>query len=102
MAKNLFFIFMLCFVACNNDSEKTTTVNTDTASTKSYTWSEEDKKEFLGGCVDNAKPKITDTAAFAHCNCVLKELQKVLPSADSAASVLLDSTRAAQYVSKCK
>jgi hypothetical protein len=103
----LYFLLLIVFiVACKansnntNDSVDSTAITTNTG--KSFTWADEDEKEFLAGCVENAKAKLSDTAAYAQCKCVLEQLKKVFPTMDSAANALTDSTTAALYINKCK
>lgn len=106
MLKVFLSFLMLAFVACNNNSKDTASgtdsVSANSVNTKSYTWKDEEEKDFLAGCVDKAKIKLSDTAAFAYCKCVLNQLKQTFPNMDSAAGVLMDSARAAVYVEKCK
>ena len=95
-------IFLI--LACNNSkapSADTAETATD-SSAKSYKWTDEEEKEFLAGCVDNAKTSVSDTTAYAHCKCVLDQLKQVFPSMDSASAIIMDTTKAAAYVAKCK
>lgn len=101
----LFLLFLIvAIISCNNSSEKTATENVQSvdSTTAKYTWASDDEKEFLAGCVENAKANMSDTAAYAQCKCVLNQLKQVFPTMDSAANVLSDSATAATYVSKCK
>lgn len=96
-------LLTIAVVACNSDPKTpSATGSSVTDSTKSYTWSDEDEKEFLAGCVENAAVRLSDTAAFAYCKCVLEQLKHVYPNMDSAAAIIMDSIRAAAYVEKCK
>ena len=52
--------------------------------------------------MDNAKTGVSDTAAYAHCKCVLDQLKQVFPNMDSASAIIMDTARAAAYVAKCK
>jgi hypothetical protein len=54
------------------------------------------------GCVENAKARMKEEAAFAYCKCVLEKLEAKFPSLDSAAAVLTDTTRAMQYTQGCE
>lgn len=102
----LSLLILLAAIACNTQSDKAADNNDSSknavAATKSFTWSDEDEKEFLAGCVENAKVNLSDTAAYAQCKCVLEQLKKTFPTMDSAANALSDSATAAAYVSKCK
>ena len=89
----------MLLAACNTNapgSEK----GGDTA--KLHAWSKEDENEFLAGCVENAAVNIREDSAYAHCKCVLLQLKAAFPSMDSAASMLMDSTKAAVYAQKCR
>ena len=101
----LFLSLAISAAACNSGSNQTNTTKTDsaTATTKqTHNWSQEDEREFLAGCVDNAKAQLGDTLAFAQCNCVLGKLKESFPSLDSASSTLMDSTKAKAFASQCK
>ena len=60
MFKLYLSLLIIFIVACNNNTDKSTT-DTDsakatTATTKSFTWSNEDEKEFLGDLIiDNSQ-----------------------------------------------
>ena len=106
MFKLYLSLLIVFIVACNANSDKTTSNDDSTkataATSKSFTWSDEDEKDFLAGCVENAKVNLSDTAAYAQCKCVLEALKKNFPTMDSAANALSDSATAATYVSNCK
>jgi hypothetical protein len=106
MFKLCLSLLILTAIACNTQSDKasdtTDSAKNAVAATKSFTWSDEDEKEFLAGCVENAKANLSDTAAYAQCHCVLEQLKKTFPTMDSAANALSDSATAAAYVSKCR
>jgi hypothetical protein len=106
MFKLYLSLLIVFIVACNANSDKTTSnddsTKTTAATSKSFTWSDEDEKDFLAGCVENAKVNLSDTAAYAQCKCVLEALKKNFPTMDSAANALSDSATAATYVSNCK
>ena len=99
----LSFAFFL-LISCNNSNdtaETQATKNTDTTATKSYTWDSNDEKEFLAQCVETAKGNVNDTAAYAHCKCVLDQLKQVYPNMDSVAAVM-DTAMAATYAANCR
>lgn len=106
MIKFFLSIFILSLVACNSNSKDssaaTDSTNAVNTTAKTYTWTDEEEKDFLAGCVDNAKVRLSDTAAYAYCKCVLGQLKQAFPNMDTAAVVLMDSTKAAVYVGKCK
>ena len=90
-------------VACNDSSNKDKNamkLSGDNATL--YTWPEEDEKEFLSGCIENTGEKMTESASFANCKCVLDQLKRTFPNMDSAATVLMDTTRAAEFAARCK
>ena len=95
-------IISLAFLFACNTSPKNEQSNKASGKSKSFTWTQEDERDFLAGCVDNAKAKLGDTLAFAQCNCVLHKLKQNFPSLDSAGSVLSDSTKAAEFAQSCK
>ena len=101
----LFFAVTIIFIAsCNNSkdtSPTTATQTTDNSKPKVHSWSDQDEKEFLAECVNNAKARVSDTAAYAHCKCVMEQLEQVFPSMDSAAAVL-DTAMASKYAANCK
>jgi len=67
-----------------------------------YTWSEEDEKEFLSGCIENTGGKMDEATAYANCKCVLDQLKRSFPNMDSAANVLMDTAKAATFAARCK
>ena len=109
MKKLLFLFCCACFMACSNqpasDTEKNNTAGSPTVSS---TLSTESEMEILAGCVDNAKDNagndLDDAKAFALCRCVLQEMQKKYPDADSVALVnhLSDTTQVAELAKKCR
>ena len=105
MIKLFLSLAIFLILACNNSktpSTDTTTTSTDSVVAKSYTWTDAEEKEFLAGCVDNAKTSVSDTTAYAHCKCVLDQLKQAFPNMDSASAIIMDTTKAAAYVAKCK
>lgn len=99
----LSFVFFL-LLSCNNSNNTAETEamkNADTVATKTYTWDSNDEKEFLAQCVETAKGNVNDTAAYAHCKCVLDQLKQVYPNMDSVAAVM-DTAMAAKYAANCK
>ena len=105
MIKLFLSLTLLLIIACNNSkapSADNTTTDADSAVAKSYKWTDQEEKEFLAGCVDNAKANVSDTTAYAYCKCVLDQLKLAFPNLDSASSIIMDTTKAAAYVAKCK
>jgi hypothetical protein len=104
MFKSYLALLLIVIAACNTNSNNSATVDSTkvAAPGKSFTWSDEDEKEFLADCVQNAKASRSDTTAYAQCKCVLDQLKQNFPSLDSADNALADSSKAAVYVSKCK
>lgn len=103
MFKLFLSLAVFLVMSCNNSSDTATDsiTNTDTTAAKSYNWDSEDEKEFLAQCMLTAKGNLSDTLAYAQCNCVLAQLEKVYPSYDSA-NVKVDSAMAAQYAANCR
>jgi len=99
MSKVLFLLSILFMAACNTNAPGSDKKG-DTAAL--HAWSQEDENEFLAGCVDNAAERLPQDSAYAYCKCVLLQLKGVFPSMDSAASILMDSARAAAYAQKCR
>ncbi len=103
-----FFIFLVLITAgCNNNSTDTSSKKNeadkkDSSNVQSFTWAQEEEQEFLAGCIDSAKVKMKEEAAFAQCKCILGQLKQQFPNMDSAAPALMDVNRAAAFVAKCK
>ena len=94
----LIFIYAVILIACNNsEGSKTGSDNSDRA----FNWSKEDENEFLSGCIDETKGRYSEDTAYIYCNCVLGKVKQRFPSADSAASVLIDSSSAAEFTKDC-
>lgn len=104
-------IFLCCtviFLACNNQSTESETLNADSSNNRSATpstlLSEESELEIMAGCVDNAKPNLGEAKAYALCKCVLEQIQEKFPGADSSALIgyLNDTTQVRQMAEECK
>ena len=106
MFKLLPAFFILAMTACNSGpqsvSSKDNTQNVNTSAAKVYSWPAGEEKEFLSGCVDSAKLKLGEAAAFAQCKCMLNQLKQNFPNMDSAAPALMDVKRVAEMAAKCK
>ena len=104
MTKLFLSLALFITLACNNSKAPSADAGpgTDSAVAKSYEWTDEEEKEFLAGCVDNARTSVSDTAAYAHCKCVLDQLKLTFPNMDSASAIIMDTTKAALFVAKCK
>ncbi len=105
MIKILFIFIFVALTACNNETSDSATQNgiaADTVTKKSFKWAEDEEKDFLAGCVDNAKAQLGDTAAYSYCHCILMQVQQTYPNMDSASAVLMDSTAVMQYAKNCK
>lgn len=107
MTKRLFLLFYIFCFSCteqaskndnNNDNSKATTNNAAQSLPK------ENAMEILAGCVDNAKANLGEAKAFAMCNCVLEQVQKKYPGADSTAIVmhLSDTAEVARMAKDCQ
>ena len=99
------FIYIFCF-SCSNESSDSATENASTTAAPggvTQAFSKESELEILAGCVDNAKANLGDTKAYALCKCVLGQVQKKHPNADSAALIryLSDTTEVAAMAKKC-
>jgi hypothetical protein len=95
-------IVFLLLVACKNGPKTPSGNEKGTTNAKSYTWPIEEENEFMSGCVDSAKIKIGEPAAYAQCKCILEQLKSGYPSMDSAAPALMDVKYVANLAEKCK
>ncbi len=108
MNKLTFFFCSFLFLACSNPSAEDQGTSKDSAinvaATPATRLPEEAELEILAGCVDNAKATLGDTKAFALCKCVLGQVQKKHPTADSAAIIgyLSDTTEVAAMAKNCQ
>ena len=102
MFKLFLSLVFISIVACNPKSKSTPAAATSDSAATTYTWNNDDEKEFLAGCVENAKTNLGDTAAYKQCYCVLKQLKQKYANLDSAANHLTDSTQVAAYTANCK
>ncbi len=102
----IFFLFLfVAMAACNNQASDTASKNgttQDTVIKKSFKWPAGEERDFLAGCVDNAKARLGDTAAYSYCNCVLAQVKQTYPNMDSASAVLMDSATVVKYAGNCK
>lgn len=97
--RRMYTLVILFMTACNTAPESS---RKNESQTKSYTWSVEEEREFLSGCVDSATIKMDEAAAFAQCKCILTQLKQSYPSMDSAAPALMDVKKVAALVENCK
>ncbi|HEU4634147.1 MAG TPA: hypothetical protein VFS22_09195 [Flavisolibacter sp.] len=97
-----FLTLLVVLAACNTSPESGKNAEKDGTAKREYKWSKEEENEFLLGCVDSAKVKMDEAAAFAQCKCILAQLKENFPNMDSAAPALMDVKRVAAYVEKCK
>jgi len=106
MFKAILAFFVLAIAACNSGpqsaSSKDSTRNESTSAAKVYAWPADEEKEFLSGCVDSAKVKLGEAAAYAQCKCMLNQLKQNYPNMDSAAPALMDVKRVAEMAARCK
>jgi hypothetical protein len=105
MSKFFSLLLIFCMTACNNKPQTTSSKDgtpKDSATAKVYTWTKEEEGEFLSGCVDSAKLKLGEAAAFVQCKCMLSQLKQNFPSMDSAAPALMDVKQVARLAAKCK
>ena len=102
----LALIFLAVMAACNNNETEVKdngiTVDTTKASKPSFTWAAEEEHEFMAGCVENAKGKLGDTAAYSYCHCILTQVKQTYPNMDSASAVLMDTATVVQYAKNCR
>lgn len=98
-----FLAFVIVLAACNTGpGSGKNAVQIDSKVKQGFNWSKEEENEFLLGCVDSAKVKMDEAAAFAQCKCILGQLKQNFPSMDSAAPALMDVKRVATFVEMCK
>ena len=57
-------------------------------------WTEKDKSEFLGGCMNNAMNNKDVVNAKAYCNCLLEKIVAKYPNANDMQYAKYDSTNA--------
>jgi hypothetical protein len=103
MFRIILAVVLVTIVSCNTGPESgKKNSQKDSSAVKGYNWSSEEENEFLSGCVDSAKVKMDEAAAFAQCKCILTQLKQNYPNMDSAAPALMDVKRVADFVEKCK
>jgi|SRR6476469_3813062 len=93
---------LVLLAACKNGPKTPVSNDKGTTSAKAYTWPKEEENEFMSGCVDSAKIKIGEPAAYVQCKCILEQLQSGYPNMDSAAPALMDVKYVASLAEKCK
>lgn len=102
MFKIILGMVVSVLIACNTGPDSGKDSQKDSSTVKGYSWPVNEENEFLSGCVDSAKLKMDEAAAFAQCKCILKQLKQLYPSMDSAAPALMDIKRVAAFVENCK
>ncbi|HJW15626.1 MAG TPA: hypothetical protein VJ499_00820 [Flavisolibacter sp.] len=103
MKKLITPVIALLLLASCKSGPKASADNEKTNSTaKAYTWPVAEENEFMSGCVDSAKMKIGEPAAYAQCKCILEQLKSSYPNMDSAAPALMDVKYVANLAEKCK
>ncbi len=95
-------MIVLAIAACNTTPESSGKKTQSNRSVKGYTWSQDEEGEFLSGCVDSAKVRMTEAAAFAQCKCILTQIKQIYPNMDSAAPALMDVKKVAEFAKNCK
>jgi len=100
MFKQFLSLLLIAIAACNSTPDQSS--SKDSSNAKPYVWTAEEEGEFLSGCVDSAKAQLGDTLAFAKCKCILAQLKRKFPGMDSAAPVLMDVKRSAEFAANCK
>jgi hypothetical protein len=95
-------IALLLLASCKNGPKTSAENEKGNSSVKAYTWPASEENEFMSGCVDSAKLKIGEPAAFAQCKCILEQLKSSYPNMDSAAPALMDVKYVADLAEKCK
>ena len=46
-----------------------------------HAWTQKDKEDFVGGCVNGALKEMGEAKARSYCSCMLQKLQKRYPNA---------------------
>jgi hypothetical protein len=64
-------------------------------------WSEEDKTQFVGGCISKAAPDFGDSLAKKYCFCLLDKVMKKYPNANDVGYIKYD-TAVARLSRDCK
>jgi hypothetical protein len=95
-------IALLILASCKNGPKTPAGNEKGTSNAKTYNWPKEEENEFMSGCVDSAKIKIGEPAAYAQCKCILEQLKSGYPNMDSAAPALMDVKYVANLAEKCK
>ena len=95
-------MMVLTLAACNTTPESSAKKTQSNNSVKGYTWSQDEEGEFLSGCVDSAKVRMTEAAAFTQCKCILTQIKQIYPNMDSAAPALMDVKKVAEFAKNCK
>jgi hypothetical protein len=107
MLKIFALLLLVITAACNNNENAAAenngiTADTAKAAKPSFQWAAEEEHEFMAGCVDNAKGKLGDTAAYSYCHCILAQVKQTYPNMDSASAILMDTSAVIQYAKNCK
>ena len=69
-----FFLIIICFYSCKRK------------------WTQEDKTQFLGGCLKGAIKDMGESKAKPYCNCLLEKIVTKYPNAKDAAYLKYDTT----------
>jgi hypothetical protein len=107
MYKLLFLLSGLFLLACNNQSSTAggkADSQKNTAANLTANWSKEREMNFLSDCVENARTLYNETQGYALCKCMLGQVQRKYPTADSAALLqhLSDTAEVAKMIKDCK
>jgi hypothetical protein len=104
MSKFLSVLLLLFFISCNNKPTSKDAQNTtvSASNTTAHNWNKEDEKEFLNSCIEGAKPRMKEEAAYSYCKCVLGKVQQKYPTLDSSIVALQDTLKAAEFTKDCK
>jgi hypothetical protein len=82
MKECILFLLVLCLLSCKRK------------------WTQDDKAEFLGGCLRTATNNLGEDRAKPYCNCLLQKMVEKYPNANDIRYVKYDSS-IAQLAKDC-
>ncbi len=95
----------LLFTACTNEGstkDGKDSASTNTTSATAKTWTQEDELEFMNGCVDNAKARLSNEKAYAYCKCVLAQVKTKYAMDSTIIAKLSDTAEVAKMAQNCE
>ncbi len=95
----------LLFTACTNEAstkDGKDSASTNTTSATAKTWTQEDELEFMNGCVDNAKARLSSEKAYAYCKCVLGQVKTKYAMDSTIIAKLSDTAEVAKMAQNCE